>query len=60
LTPNVVTYYLLSSVLGQVTEELDGTGIKKQGFVYAGGKVLAVTCAPPESAHLIVRRNTFP
>jgi len=40
--PNVVTYYLRSSVLGgQVIEELDGTGIKKQGFVYAGGKVLA-------------------
>ena len=40
--PNVVTYYLRSSVLGgQVIEELDGTGMKTQGFVYVGGKVLA-------------------
>ena len=40
--PNLVTYYLRSSVLGgQVIEELDGSGDKQRGFVYAGGKVIA-------------------
>jgi YD repeat-containing protein len=40
--PNLVTYYLRSSVLGgQVIEELDSSGSKQRGFVYVGGKIIA-------------------
>jgi YD repeat-containing protein len=38
---NVVTYYLTSSVLGQVIAQLDGSGSKNLGFIYAFGDVLA-------------------
>jgi len=37
----IATYYLESTVLGAVVSELDSTGAKQRGFVYAGGKVLA-------------------
>jgi hypothetical protein len=40
--PNIVTYYVRSTVLGgSVIAELDGSGNKQRGFVYANGKVLA-------------------
>jgi len=37
----VATYYLRSTVLDQVVNELSGTGASLRGFVYASGKVLA-------------------
>ena len=40
--PNLVTYYLRSSVLGgQVIEEFDGAGAKQRGYIYNGGKLIA-------------------
>src|SRR6185437_8310903 len=39
--PNVVTYYLRSSILGgQVVEELNSSGAKQQAFIYVGQKVV--------------------
>jgi YD repeat-containing protein len=39
--PNVVTYYLRSTALGgQILEQLDSTGAKQKGFVYAAGQVI--------------------
>jgi YD repeat-containing protein len=39
----LITYYLRSSVLGgEVIEELDASGNKQRGFVYVGGKVVAL------------------
>jgi hypothetical protein len=39
--PNVVTYYLRSTVLGgQVVEELNSSGAKQQSFIYIGQKVI--------------------
>src|SRR5215212_8783526 len=39
--PNVVTYYLRSTILGgEVIEELGSTGAKQMGFVYAGDKLI--------------------
>jgi hypothetical protein len=36
------TYYLMSTALGgAIVEEMDGTGQKKVGYVYAGGQILA-------------------
>src|SRR6185369_15139044 len=37
--PNLVTYYLRSTVLGgQVIEELNSSGAKQRGFIYIGQK----------------------
>ena len=39
--PNVVTYYLRSTVLGgQVVEDLNSSGAKQMSFIYAGQKVI--------------------
>ncbi len=38
--PNLVTYYLRSTVLGgQVIEELNSSGAKQRGFIYIGQKI---------------------
>ncbi|HXQ74745.1 MAG TPA: hypothetical protein VN844_29850, partial [Pyrinomonadaceae bacterium] len=39
--PNLVTYYLRSTVLnGQTIEKLDSSGAKQKGFVYVGNKMI--------------------
>jgi len=38
--PNVATYYLNSTVLGQVLTQLDGSGNKQMGFIYAFGQLI--------------------
>ena len=39
---NITTYYLRSTVLnGQVIEELNASGTKEKGFIYAGEKMIA-------------------
>jgi YD repeat-containing protein len=35
------TYYLWSTPLGQVVSELNSSGAKQRGYVYAGGKLIA-------------------
>jgi YD repeat-containing protein len=37
-----VTYYVYSNVLGSVLSEVSATALKQRGFVFAGGRIMAI------------------
>jgi YD repeat-containing protein len=53
----VTTYYLTSSVIGAVVEELDGSGQKTAGFVYSPGGELLATQTPGNSTNAVTWKH---